>query len=138
MRIFGYDYHESEDPWAEAPSWAVELREMMALVLRTDRRMESEMQLAFTKMIAATAAQTTVTNGAVQALQSLGAKIADLSTQLAAANSANDPVAQAAVQTQLDGLAQGVSDNDDKIAAAIATPGTVTTPTPTPTPIPTA
>jgi hypothetical protein len=78
-----------------------------------------------------------VTNGVLQTLKDLSAKTADLATQLAAANAANDPVAQAAVQTQLDALAQGVSDNDDKIAAAIATPGPAPAPTPTPTPIPT-
>jgi hypothetical protein len=137
MRIFGYDYHESGDPWDEAPPWAIELREMMALLLRTERRMESEMALDFTKMIAATAAQTTVTNSALQMLTSLGAKITDLSAQLAAALAANDPVEAQKVQDQLDALAGGIQTNDDALAAAIATPGTVPTPTPAPTPIPT-
>jgi hypothetical protein len=114
------------------------INQKLDLVLRTERRMESDMQLDFTKMIAATAAQSTVTNGALQALQALSAKVTDLSTQLKAANAAADPVAQAAVQTQLDALAQGVSDNDDKIAAAIATHGPAPAPTPTPTPIPAA
>ena len=135
MRIFGYSYHESEDPWAEAPLWAIELREMMALLLRTERRMESEMALDFTKMIAAAAAQSTVTNGVLQTLQDLGAKITDLSAQLAAALAANDPVAAKAVQDQLDALATGIQTNDDKIAAAIAAPGPTPSPTPTPTPI---
>jgi hypothetical protein len=135
FRIFGYPYHESGDPWDEAPPWAIELREMMALVLRTERRMESEMALDFTKMIAAAAAQSTVTNGVLQTLQDLGAKVTDLSAQLAAALAANDPVAAQAVQDQLDALATGIQTNDDKIAAAIAAPGTTPTPTPTPTPI---
>lgn len=95
------------------------------------------MALDFTKIIAAAAAQTTVTNSVLQTLQSLGAKVADLSTQLAAALAANDPVAAAAVQTQLDALATGIQANDDQLAAAVVAPGTVTTPTPTPTPIPT-
>lgn len=95
------------------------------------------MALDFTKMIAAAAAQSTVTNGVLQALQDLGAKITDLSAQLAAALAANDPVAAQKVQDQLDSLATGIKTNDDKIAAAIATPGPVPTPTPTPTPIPT-
>lgn len=137
MRIFGFPYHDDDDPWDEAPPWAIELREMLALVLRTERRTESEMALDFTKIIAAAAAQTTVTNSVLQTLQSLGAKVADLSTQLAAALAANDPVAAAAVQTQLDALATGIQANDDQLAAAVVAPGTVTTPTPTPTPIPT-
>lgn len=94
------------------------------------------MQLDFTKMVAAAAAQATVTNSVLQALQDLGAKITDLSAQLAAAIAANDPVAQQAVQDHLDALAQGISDNDDKLAAAIAAPGPTPTPTPAPTPIP--
>lgn len=137
MKLFGFPFHEDDDPWDEAPPWAIELREMLGLILRTERQMENIMALDFTKMIAATAAQSTVTNSVLAALQSLGAKIADLSTQLAAAIAANDPVAQAAVQTQLDALAQGVSDNDDKLAAAVVATGPAPTPPTTPAPIPT-
>jgi len=92
--------------------------------------MENEMALDFTKMIDATNKQTTVTNGVLQTLKDLAAKIADLSTQLAAANAANDPAAQAAVQKQLDDLATGIQTNDDAIAAAIVAPGTPGTPAP--------
>jgi hypothetical protein len=99
-------------------------------VLKVEQRMENTMALDFTKMIAATTAQTTVTNSVLQTLTDLAAKITDLSAQLAAAIAANDPVAQAAVQTQLDALAQGITDNDDKIAAAIVAPGTPGTPPP--------
>lgn len=106
-------------------------------VLNIERRMENEMQLDFTKMVAAAAAQQSVANSALQAIGDLNAKIVDISGQLAAALAANDPVAAQAAQTQLDALAKGISDNDDKIAAAIATPGTSPAPTPTPTPIPT-
>jgi len=111
------------------------IEQKLDLVLRTERRMENEMALDFTKMIAAAAAQSTVTNSVLQALGDFGAKVSDLSTQLAAALAANDPVAAQAVQTQLDAFAQGVSDNDDKLAAAIATPGPAPAPTPAPTPI---
>jgi len=100
------------------------------LVLSTERRMENTMALDFTKMIAATTTQTTVTNGVLQVLKDTSAKIADLSAQLAAALAANDPVAQAAVQKQLDDLATGIQTNDDAIAAAIVAPGTPGTPAP--------
>lgn len=106
------------------------------LLLKLERRMENEMALDFTKMIAAAANQSTVTNSVLQTLQDLGAKVADLATQLAAAIAANDPVAQQAVQDQLDALATGIDDNDTKLAAAITTPGPAPAPTPTPTPIP--
>jgi glycine cleavage system regulatory protein len=106
------------------------LSRKMDLVLSTERRMENTMALDFTKMIDAANKQQGVTNSTLQVLKDLNAKISDLSTQLAAANKANDPVAQAAVQTQLDALATGIQTNDDAIAAAIAAPGTPGTPPP--------
>src|SRR5450759_1654040 len=124
MRLFGFPYHESDDPWDEAPAWAIELREMMALVLKTERRMEHTMALDFTKMNDAVTKQTTVDNSVLQFSIDMSAKITDLSAQLAAAIAANDPVAQAAVQTQLDGMAQGILDNNAKVATAIQAPGT--------------
>lgn len=107
------------------------LSRKLDLVLSAELKMENEMALDFTKMIAATTAQTTVTNGVLQVLKDTSAKIADLSAQLAAALAANDPVAQAAVQKQLDDLATGIQTNDDAIAAAIVAPGTPGTPAPT-------
>jgi hypothetical protein len=136
MKLFGFGYHESDDPWDEAPPWAIELREMMALVLKTEQRMENEMALDFTKLIAATTAQTNVTNSALTAFQAFGAKVADLSAQLATALATSDPVAAQAVQTQMDALATGVQTNDDKLAAAIQAPGTVATVPTTPVAIP--
>ena len=100
------------------------------LISTIERKLETTMSLDFTKMIAATTAQTNVTNSALQVLKDLGAKVTDLSAQLAVANSNNDPIAQASVQTQLDGLATGIQTNDDAIAAAIVAPGTPGTPPP--------
>jgi hypothetical protein len=125
-------------PDTEVLNRLASIEQKLDLVLRTERKMESEMALDFTKMIAAAAAQSTVTNSVLQALKDLGAKVTDLSAQLAAALAANDPVAAQKVQDQLDALATGIQTNDDAIAAAIATPGPSPAPTPTPTPIPTA
>lgn len=133
MDINLYHYFPSE---SEILNRLDSIQRQLDLILRVERRTENEMQLDFTKMVAAAAAQATVTNSVLQALQDLGAKITDLSAQLAAAIAANDPVAQQAVQDHLDALAQGISDNDDKLAAAIAAPGPTPTPTPAPTPIP--
>lgn len=33
MRIHGHTYHECDDPWAEAPPWAIELRCMLELII---------------------------------------------------------------------------------------------------------
>lgn len=113
------------------------LSRKLDLVLKTERRMENTMALDFTKMIDATTKQNGVTNSVLQVLKDFSAKVADLSTQLAAANAANDPTAQKAVQDQLDALAQGIQANDDAIAAAIQSPGSPGTPGPTPGPTPT-
>lgn len=129
-----YHYFPSE---SEILSRLESIERKLDLVTKVERRMESGMILDFTHMIAAATAQSTVTNSVLQALQDLGAKVADLSAQLAAAIAANDPAATAAIQAQLDALATGIQDNDDKLAAAIATPGPAPAPTPVPTPIPT-
>lgn len=49
-------------------------------------------------------------------------QIKSVSDQLAAANAASDPVAQAAVQVELDKLADGLSAEADKIAADVVAP----------------
>jgi len=134
MDINLYHYFPSESEILNRLDY---IAQKLDLILRVERRTENEMQLDFTKIVAAAAAQATVTNSVLQTLQDLGAKVADISAQLAAAIAANDPVAQQAAQDQLDALAQGISDNDDKLAAAIITPGPAPAPTPAPTPIPT-
>ena len=134
MDINLYHYFASE---SEVLNRLDSIQQQLDLIFRVERRMESGMVLDFTNMIAATAAQSTVTNSVLQTLKDLGAKVADLSAQLAAAIAANDPAAIAAAQAQLDALATGIQTNDDALAAAIATPGPVPVPTPTPTPIPT-
>lgn len=55
-------------------------------------------------------------------LTALTGQVKDLSKQLADAIAANDPVAQKAVQDQLDALAVGLDTESDKIAAATAAP----------------
>src|SRR5882672_10030140 len=129
-----YHYFPSE---SEILNRLDSIEQKLDLLTKIERRMESGMVLDFTNMIAAAADQSTVTNSVLQALKDLGAKVADLSAQLAAAIAANDPAATAAIQTQLDALATGIQTNDVALAAAIATPGPAPAPTPAPTPIPT-
>lgn len=135
-KMMDFNLYHYFQPDAEILSRLDAIDQKLDLIYRTVRRTESGMVLDFTNMIAAAAAQSTVTNSVLQTLKDLGAKITDLSTQLAAAVAANDPVAQAAVQTQLDALATGIQANDTALANAIATPGPAPAPTPTPTPIP--
>lgn len=115
------------------PDSAGLLREMnrkLDLIINLDQRMETEMALDFSKMVAAATKQQGVTNSVLQFTQDSAKALSDISAQLAAAIAANDPAAMTAAQTQIDALAQGFDDNDDKIAAAIAAPGTPGTPPP--------
>lgn len=50
------------------------------------------------------------------------AQLKEVSAKLAAANTANDPVAQAAVQAELDKIADGLNSEADHIAADIMAP----------------
>jgi len=129
-----YHYFPSE---SEILSRLDTIERKLDLLYKVERRMESGMVLDFTNMIAAAADQSTVTNSVLQTLKDLGAKVTDLSAQLAAAIAANDPAAIVAAQAQLEALATGIQTNDAALAAAIATPGPVPAPTPAPTPIPT-
>lgn len=130
MKIFAHDHHRSENPWHQAPPWALELREMLRLILKLNLRMESEMAFDFTKMAAAATKQQGVTNSVLQYLADQSVVLTDIRKQLADAIAANDPAAMAAAQKQLDDFAAGVDANDDRIAAAIAAPGTPGTPPP--------
>ena len=129
-----YHYFPSE---SEILSRLESIEQKLDLLYKVERRMESGMVLDFTNMIAAAADQSTVTNSVLQTLKDLGAKVTDLSAQLAAAIAANDPAAIVAAQAQLEALATGIQTNDAALAAAIATPGPAPAPTPVPTPIPT-
>lgn len=99
-------------------------------IVRAEQQMEREMALDFSKMLAAATKQTTVTNSVLQYLSDQSATLADIRKQLADAIAANDPAAVKAAQDALDAFAAGVDENDDKIAAAIAAPGTPGTPPP--------
>jgi hypothetical protein len=37
MHLYAFDRHRSEDPWAEAPAWALELREMLGLIINQEK-----------------------------------------------------------------------------------------------------
>lgn len=66
------------------------------------------------------------TNAGIESLLAVfheqAAQAKTLSDQLAAANAATDPVAQAAVQVELDKLAEGLTHEADRIAAQVFAP----------------
>ncbi len=99
MNLFGHSHHRNDRPWDEAPDWAIELREISLIT------MEMIMAIDLTKLQAgATAAEATI---AAQRTE-----IADLKTQLAAAQSAAENPAD---QTAIDQVG-------DQLTAAAATP----------------
>jgi len=93
------------------------------LVLQILKRMESTAMLDFTKLIAAAQKQQNVTNSVLQFITDTKTALANVQQQLADAIASNDPAAQKAAQDQLDAIVQGLDDNDQKLADAIAQPG---------------
>lgn len=125
MRI---DVYLHVEPDSEVLSRLAVITRQLDLVLKVERRMETEMNLDFTKMAAAAARQKEVSDSALAYLQAQSATLTTIRQQLADAIAQNDPAATAAAQKALDDFAVGIDANDDAIAAAIATPGPVTEP----------
>lgn len=102
LLVFGYRYHQNQSPWAEAPAWAIELREMLVLILKQETKIMS----AFDDLAADVAAEDTVIDGAV-------ALINGFAGQLAAAGT--DPAKLAAlsadIKTKTSALAAAVLAN---------------------------
>lgn len=81
MKIFGHDHHHCDDPWNEAPPWAVELREMLSLVLQREEYIMSQLTDALDQAEAAAKANSDADDSAEKLLIKLAAMIADLKTQ---------------------------------------------------------
>lgn len=43
MRIFGHHFHKNDNPWDEAPPWAVELRQIGLINLETQEKQMSDL-----------------------------------------------------------------------------------------------
>lgn len=124
--LFGFRYHNRYNPWDDAPPWAIELRQMLRVLLREERvimSVQSDIADALAKVQGDVASQTTVIGGLTTFIQGLKDQIAAL-----AANSA-DPATAAALNT----LATQIEANTSATATAIATQpgGTPATPPPT-------
>jgi hypothetical protein len=67
MRLFGSSFHHHQSPWDEAPPWAVELREMVSLILdnqETIMALEDDLKTA----IADLSTQMTANNAEIETL----------------------------------------------------------------------
>lgn len=125
--MFGRSRHENENPWRYAPPWAIELREMLRIIIGK----ESTLMVDYTKLQADITAQTSVLQSLVVGVQGMhdvnvaeAQQVADLKAALAAAG-----VTDAAVQATVDAIDQSVQ-NNTAIAAALIPAVTANTPTP--------
>lgn len=114
MKLFGFHVHRCNFPWAEAPPWAIELREMMRLVIN-----ETEFENMATKehldaLAATVSANTDAVASAKLALEGFVKSNEDLTKKLQDALASDD---DAAVSAAVDAMAA----NNNTLRAAIPT-----------------
>jgi hypothetical protein len=99
-----------DDPWEDAPLWAVELRNMMSIIINKENKMSAELDA----LTAAVAAEDTVIDSAVALINGIPALIAAAGT---------DPA-------KLSALSADITAKSAALAAAVAanTPAAVPTP----------
>lgn len=123
MRLFARHLHNCTDPWTEAPAWAVELRQMLALII-DDQEIEMH---SLDETLAVVGAQSTKIDSLVALTDGLEKQVAD-----ALAGETLSPAAQA----KLDAVFDGVTSNSAKVQgeldksvppAVLATPAPVVT-----------
>lgn len=112
MKLFGFHIHRNRFPWSEAPPWALELREMLRLLIN-----ETEFENMATKehldaLAAQVAANTDATASAKLALEGFVKSNEDLTKQLQDALAKDD---DAAVSAAVD----AITANNNTLRAAI-------------------
>lgn len=113
MRVFGHHHHRCDDPYAEAPIWALELAVIMGLILENQETImatNAEIKTKLDALTADVAEETNVIAGMETLLSNLSEIIAKL--KLDATNAQVDP----AIVDQIDALGQAVSANKTRIA----------------------
>jgi|ERR1039458_5640931 hypothetical protein len=80
MKIFAIHLHNNQDPWTDAPAWALELRFMLGIIIED----QEKLMAAIDDLAAAVAAEDTVIDSAVVLLQGIPALIAAAGTDPAA------------------------------------------------------
>lgn len=112
MKILGFRHHNCEDPWEDAPPWAIELREMLRVVIYKEYEnmtVQQDIADALAKVQNDVAAQTTVT-------ASVQTYVKGLRDQLAAIAAQTPDSTTAAALTA---LSQQIQANTSSDAAAI-------------------
>lgn len=109
LRLFGHRHHRCDDPWEQAPPWAIELREMLSLVLRKEDMIMSIESDALDKAEAAALANSSADDAAEKLLVSISAMVADLKTHQ------SDPTTAARITA----LADALSARSAQLGAAV-------------------
>ena len=121
FKLFARHRHHNDSAWADAPPWAVELREMLGLILNRERdvmTVQADIAAALAQLTTDMTAQTTASAGFVTYVQGLNAQLAAIIAQ-------TTDTTTAAALTALD---QQLTANTAADAAAIV----VNTPAPAP------
>jgi hypothetical protein len=121
VKPLGFFFHQNNDPWAHAPPWAVELREMVRLVLNKENIIMSNLD----DDLAEVTAQGT-------RLDSINTLIVTLNQRIADALSGT--TLPPAVQAKVDAVFAGLQANGAKIDTALNANVPPPAPTPAPTP----
>lgn len=100
MKVFGRHHHKCENPWEEAPPWAIELGYVMGLILGNTE----SIMAAIDDLQAAVAAEDTVIDSAITLIQGIPALIAAAGV---------DPAKLAALQSD-------ITAKSSALAAAVA------------------
>lgn len=109
MNLFGHRHHRCDDPWEQAPPWAIELREMLSLVLRKEDMIMTIESDALDKAEAAAKANSDADDAAEKLLISISAMVADLK------NHQTDP----ATATRIQALADALGQRSAQLSAAV-------------------
>lgn len=109
MRLFAFYRHNHLSPWEQAPPWALELREMLSLVLRKEDLIMSIESDALDKAEAAAKANSDADDAAENLLLSISGMVADLK------NHQTDP----ATAQRIVALSDAINQRASKLSAAV-------------------
>ena len=109
MRIYAHRHHHHDNPWEQAPPWALELRAMLGLVLEMESTIMSLESDALDKAEAAAQANSEADDAAEKLLITISNMVADLK------NHQSDPQTAARIVALSDLIAQRAG----KLSAAV-------------------
>jgi PAB1-binding protein PBP1 len=121
--LFAFETHHRKNPWEDAPHWALELREMLSIILKREERLMSaatDLNNAVTALATGFAALDTAVHAELTALQD------------ALANDNTDAINQAIAN--ISAVTNKMAGDAAALTASIPAATTVPPPAPAPTP----